>query len=67
MDDLKLTVIALLEKHNIRQNSHSWRDYENAKYHLEELDLDSIQYYDACQIVAEWIGVDKGREKVIMS
>jgi hypothetical protein len=58
MDDLKPAVIALLEKHLIQQNSHKWRDYENAKYHLEELDLDSIQYHDACQIAAEWIGVD---------
>jgi hypothetical protein len=57
MDDLKPAVIALLEKHLIAQNSHKWRDYENAKYHLEELDLDSIQYHDACQIAAEWIGV----------
>jgi hypothetical protein len=57
MDDLKQTIIDLLKSHGIRRNSHSWRDYESAKFFLEELDLDSIQYRDACVIVAEYVGV----------
>jgi hypothetical protein len=57
MDDLKQTIIKLLEDNHIRKGSHSWRDYENAKFHLEELDLDSIQWHDACVIAAEWVGV----------
>ncbi|MFA7254038.1 MAG: hypothetical protein WC107_05805 [Patescibacteria group bacterium] len=57
MDDLLLTVTALLEKYQIRRGSHSWRDYENGKFHLEELDLDSIQYHDACVIVADYLGI----------
>jgi hypothetical protein len=59
MDDLKQTVTKLLEDHQIKRDSHSWRDYENAKFHLEELDLDSIEYHDACVIIREYVGVDK--------
>ncbi len=57
MDDLKQTIIKLLEDNHIRKGSHSWREYENAKFHLEELDLDSIQWHDACVIAAEYVGV----------
>jgi hypothetical protein len=57
MDDLKQTIIELLKPHGIRRKSHSWRDYESAKFWLEELDLDSIQMHDACVIVAEYVGV----------
>jgi hypothetical protein len=60
MDDLLPTVTALLEKYQIMRGSHSWRDYENGKFHLEELDLDSIQWHDACVIVADWVGVALG-------
>ena len=57
MDDLKDTVTKLLEANQISRNSHSWRDYENAKFHLEELDLDSIEYHDACVIIREYLGI----------
>jgi viroplasmin and RNaseH domain-containing protein len=57
MDGLKSTVIKLLEDNHICKGSRKWRDYENAKFYLEELDLDSIEYHDACQIIAEYIGV----------
>lgn len=57
MDDLLATVTALLEQHGIQRDSHSWRDYETGKFHLEELDLDSIEYYDACKIIADYLGV----------
>jgi len=57
MDDLFPTVTALLEKFQIRRGSHSWRDYENGKFHLEELDLDSIQYHDACKMIADYVDV----------
>jgi hypothetical protein len=67
MDDLKQTVTKLLEANQIKRNSHSWRDYENAKFHLEELDLDSIEYHDACQIIAEYLGVDKPGKKAIIN
>jgi hypothetical protein len=67
MDDLKQTVTKLLEDHHIKPNSHKWRDYENAKFFLEELDLDSIEYHDACQIIAEYLGVDKPGKKAIIN
>jgi hypothetical protein len=57
MDDLKQTVTKLLEANHISRNSHSWRDYETGKWLLEELDLDSIEYHDACQVIAEYLGV----------
>ena len=57
MDDLAQTVTKLLEANQIKRNSHKWRDYETGKWLLEELDLDSIEYYDACQIIAEYLGV----------
>lgn len=60
MDDLLVTVTTLLEKHGIQRDSHKWRDYETGKFHLEELDLDSIEYYDACKIVAGYVGVALG-------
>jgi hypothetical protein len=57
MDDLKQTVTKLLEDHQIKRDSHKWRDYENAKFHLEELDLDSIEYHDACVIIRGYLGI----------
>jgi hypothetical protein len=60
MDDLKQTVTKLLEDHQIERNSHKWRDYENAKFYLEELDLDSIEYHDACVIIKDYVGVVSG-------
>jgi hypothetical protein len=66
MDDLKKTVIALLEQHGIRRGSKSWRDYETGKFHLEELDLDSIQYHDACVIVANYVGVKLDKQSNIV-
>jgi hypothetical protein len=57
MDDLKQTVTKLLEANQINHNSHSWRDYETGKWLLEELDLDSIEYHDACVIIREYLGI----------
>jgi hypothetical protein len=57
MDDLKQTVTKLLEDHHIERDSHKWRDYATGKWLLEELDLDSIEYHDACQIIAEYLGI----------
>ncbi|MDD4906318.1 MAG: hypothetical protein PHD39_09205, partial [Methylobacter tundripaludum] len=58
------TVTKLLEDHHIERDSHKWRDYENAKFYLEELDLDSIEYHDACVIIREYVGVVLTKEKV---
>jgi len=57
MYDLKPTVIKLLEDNHICKGSRKWRDYENAKFHLEEWGLDSIQWHDACVVIADYLGV----------
>jgi hypothetical protein len=58
MDDLKETVIKFMEYNGIRRNSHSYDVYEITKIWLGTLDLDPIQWHDACQIVAEYLGID---------
>jgi hypothetical protein len=59
MDDLKETVIKLLESNKFKRNSKSWTDYEYAKICLDKNlpPIDSIQWHDACVIVAEYLGV----------
>ena len=57
MDDLAQTVTKLLEANQIQRDSHKWRDYETGKWLLEELDLDSIEYHDACQIIRGYLGI----------
>jgi hypothetical protein len=57
MDDLKETVIKLLQDNNIKRGSKSYGDYERCKFYLELLDLDSIQWHDACVIVSDYLGI----------
>ena len=57
MDNLSNKIIALLKSYCIPKSSHSWKDYEDAKYLIHNLDLDEYDYSTALYIVAVWVGV----------
>jgi hypothetical protein len=57
MDDLKKTVIKLLEDDHIKRGTRRYEAYEAAKALIEPLDLEPIQWHDACIIVAEYLGI----------
>jgi hypothetical protein len=57
METLGKQVRELLEKHGIKRTSKSWGDYELCKELIREFDLSSWEWYKACQIIADYLGL----------
>jgi hypothetical protein len=57
MDDLKPAVLKILQDNHVKPGTKSYGDYERCNFYLEVLDIDSIQWHDACVIVAEYLGI----------
>ena len=56
-EELYRKIIKLMRHYRIRKNSHQWRDYDDAKYHLVTLNLNDNDYQVAKTFVENWVGV----------
>jgi hypothetical protein len=52
MDEIK----EYLKKY-FRRGSHNWHDYESAKDYINQLDLSSMDYAKAIEIIVEYLEV----------
>jgi hypothetical protein len=57
MNDLSKKVIELIQSHGVRMNSKSWGDYQDCKTLLDTLDLSPTDWFSACQIIADYLGL----------
>ena len=50
-------VLQLLEEHHMKRGSGSFRDYETAKLWLWDMNLNSDEWYKACRVISDYLGV----------
>ena len=57
MDTLGILVLNTLKTHGVKRNSKSWTDYMYGKELIAGMELSPADYYRACQIIADYLGL----------